>query len=299
MDMPSYEHNGWVQLLRMHPDLVSRLLRERCGIAVPEGTQVKVGDATLAQLTPTQVQADLIAEYRNAADVLKFSAVLEVQRDIDEDKLVTWPLYHSLVRVHGRCPACVIVLTPSQRVARWARKAIDTGPGNENFRVFVLGPDDLPPILSAEAVAADPAMAVLTMMAHGNEAGGLEVLKATLPALSGVDKQNQAVYLHLIYKAISPNLRNAFNAEVAAMDQLEMPPLPPVFQRFIDKGMAKGRAEGRAEGQASAILAILGHRKVFLTDGQRERIHSCTDSATLDEWLHRALQATCADDLFA
>jgi predicted transposase YdaD len=70
---------------------------------------------------------------------------------------------------------------------------------------------------------------------------------------------------------------------------------------FIEKGHQKGRAEGRAEGlaegQAKSVLRILAARRVHVDDAARQRILSCTDLATLDQWLERALTATRLSDV--
>jgi predicted transposase YdaD len=67
-------------------------------------------------------------------------------------------------------------------------------------------------------------------------------------------------------------------------------------------GRAKGRAEGRAEGEVSgrakgraeALLALLAARSLSVSPEMRERIMSCTDLATLDKWLVRAVSAQSA-----
>jgi hypothetical protein len=77
-------------------------------------------------------------------------------------------------------------------------------------------------------------------------------------------------------------------------------------QRLINEGRAQGeisgraqgeisgRAKGRAEGRAEAILALLAARSLSVPPEMRERIMSCTDLATLDKWLVRAVSAQSA-----
>src|SRR5690606_15886596 len=61
----------------------------------------------------------------------------------------------------------------------------------------------------------------------------------------------------------------------------------------------EGREEGRAEGQANALLLLLHHRGVEVTDGDRERIESCDDLDVLDLWLTRAIAATSMTEVLA
>ncbi|MFJ9663971.1 hypothetical protein ACIRPP_05010 [Streptomyces sp. NPDC101219] len=61
----------------------------------------------------------------------------------------------------------------------------------------------------------------------------------------------------------------------------------------------EGREEGRAEGLASALLLLLRHRGVAVTEEDRERIESCDDLGVLDLWLTRAIAATSMTEVFA
>ena len=63
------------------------------------------------------------------------------------------------------------------------------------------------------------------------------------------------------------------------------------------EGKAEGEARGKAEGKAEAILRILERRGLTATEAQRDQIRLCTDLATLDEWIDRALSVASADAL--
>jgi predicted transposase YdaD len=75
------------------------------------------------------------------------------------------------------------------------------------------------------------------------------------------------------------------------------------MKEYIEKGRqqgeAKGRAEGRAEGQAKAVLQVLKMRGVHVDLKSSERILSCTDLATLELWLERAMKATSVSQVLA
>ncbi len=74
-------------------------------------------------------------------------------------------------------------------------------------------------------------------------------------------------------------------------------------EAYIEKGRAKGLEEGlargRAQERAEVILRILASRGIAVDDTGRERILSCTDLDTLDQWFNRALSATRFSDLLA
>ncbi|HVG61058.1 MAG TPA: hypothetical protein VNA24_21035 [Hyalangium sp.] len=69
------------------------------------------------------------------------------------------------------------------------------------------------------------------------------------------------------------------------------------FEQGRQKGAEEGRLMGRAEGQAESLLRILASRGVHVDDKARQRILSCTDMSTLDQWFERALQATQLSDV--
>ena len=86
-------------------------------------------------------------------------------------------------------------------------------------------------------------------------------------------------------------------------DQPDLPlRVPAAFQGREEgrsQGREEGREEGRAEGRAEDIVRILERRGVSVPQEAREQILSCTDIATLDNWLDRALTAAAVSDLFA
>ena len=57
--------------------------------------------------------------------------------------------------------------------------------------------------------------------------------------------------------------------------------------------------EGRAEGVARSILLVLEKRRIPVPDEMLERILACRDIGILDEWLERAMRASCAEEIFA
>jgi hypothetical protein len=61
---------------------------------------------------------------------------------------------------------------------------------------------------------------------------------------------------------------------------------------------AKRRAEAEARGEAKALLRVLELRGLSVSAKQRERVLACTDPATLDEWLARAVTAESTEGVF-
>ena len=79
----------------------------------------------------------------------------------------------------------------------------------------------------------------------------------------------------------------------------------PQVQRMIEEaakrrfaeGRAEGRVEGEAKGRAKALLAVFSARGIAVSDELHARILSCTEMATLDRWIVKAVTAESASDV--
>lgn len=71
-----------------------------------------------------------------------------------------------------------------------------------------------------------------------------------------------------------------------------------IFKQGVERGRGQGKAEGKAEGKADAVIKVLAARRIRVSKGSRERILRCTDPATLDRWLERAITVKKASELF-
>lgn len=295
--MPSLEHEALVDIVRTHPDLVPELL-QALGVAVPTYCTISVSEASLDQLTPTEFRADLVVELRDGPDEPpRLSVVLEVQLGVDGDKRFSWPAYLTLARARRRCDTCVLVMTPDPAVAAWASEPIRVGPGNDELRVLVLGPRQVPTIVDPAEAVARPALAVLSALAHGNEPGGVPVICAALEALATFDSKLSQVYLHLIYKTLDAPMRRALETQKMLIDRLppdwRSPDLDRLHARFREED--GGRSEAR--GATRMLFKLLDHNGVTLTAEQRDTIAACRDLVQIDVWHERAFTAKTAADV--
>jgi predicted transposase/invertase (TIGR01784 family) len=62
------------------------------------------------------------------------------------------------------------------------------------------------------------------------------------------------------------------------------------------RGEARGEARGLAEGRAQSLITILVARGLDPSEDLRRRIAACTDLATLERWIARAIAAKSADE---
>lgn len=143
---------------------VLELLHEALGVELPDHTEVRIDSADLSEVTPTEYRADLVVLLYNGKPVL--GIVVEAQLRRNRRKPFAWPAYVAGLRARIECPVCLLVVTPSEAVARWARRPIEMGGGNE-FTPLVLCPSGVPVVDDAERARVDPELAVLSAMAHG------------------------------------------------------------------------------------------------------------------------------------
>jgi hypothetical protein len=281
------------------------LLRDLFHVEVPSFDEARLTETALNELVPIEYHADAVVLFDVIYDKNKpvFGTIFEVQLDRKARKRYTWPLYAVAARARYECPFVVTAVTPDPVVARWARQPIDLGDG-VMFRVRVIGPDDIPQVTDREQALRDPQLAVLSVVAHG---GGdvdvaVSVARPAVNAVSPLPEEQRLLYSVLIEKALSEAARKALAME-------------PHIEKFFSeahrqsydrgkadgeaKGEARGEARGEAKGEAKALMMVLQRRGLALTDEQQQQIVACTDVATLDRWLDRALSVTSVDELFA
>jgi hypothetical protein len=286
--MPSFEHNGLVEMFRENPSLALQLLEQSLHLPVPEHTSVAVVEAALDQLVPIEFRADLVIEVKQGDQVV-LAIVLEVQLGEDPDKKSAWPVYLTVTRARRQgCPTCVLVVAPDAKVAAWAAKPIALGLPGDAILPRVLGPSELPLVTDPAEVSRQPEVAVLSAMAHGNEPDGLRVVMAVLEGLAGFDEASAKVYRTLIYEALGEALRRKVEEMLSQrVGEFQEPPF-----------VLKLKAVGRAEGLKAALLKLVARAGLTLGEEERERIEGCDDPAVLDRWVDNAIGAKTAADLF-
>jgi hypothetical protein len=65
-----------------------------------------------------------------------------------------------------------------------------------------------------------------------------------------------------------------------------------IFKAFDDAA-----TRGELHGEAEALLVVLEAKGFSVSDEQRARILTCTDEATLKDWIRRAVTAASANDV--
>jgi hypothetical protein len=290
--MPSLRHEGLLHLFEHRPALAAELVRDYLGLELPDFSHAELAPTALSQLVPPAKLVDRVVLLR--AQQPTFAIIGEVQRRRDHRKLFTWPFYTAAVRASLRVPTCLLVVALNPRVAAWARSPLDLQPGSP-FRPLVAGPEAIPWIRDPAAARRDPELAVLAAMCHGSTPGGAEVARAALIAAAGLDDPRGKVYNDLILTTLGAAARRTLE-DLMADGRYEYQ--SDFARKYIAEGKAEGKAEGEARGRAEALFAVCAARGLRLTKAQRARVRACTDTATLDRWIRRAVGVEDAAAIF-
>jgi hypothetical protein len=289
----SSEHAALVELFRAHPELAARLAAQAGPVELPAGFKTRVGDPIEkpATLTP-----DLVVEVWDG-DVLHLTIAVEIQRDVDPEKLWSWPAYLWLERHRRRSDAIVLVIATRQEVAAWARRPIRGGPGN-TARVIVLGPADVPRIVELGEARTNPALAVLSAGIHGSAPGGVPVVRAAFAALHALHPRETRSYNHLVFRALpAAQIQIIIEDLMQEVQQSQDDEADPFagWNEFIAPYLERNTART----QATTLLRQLARRGFSVPDDTRLRVLACTDVARLEGWLDRVITANDLDEVFA
>lgn len=306
--MASPLHQTLVDLLRHAPEVVPRLLTvagANTGVPV---VSVKLIDSVL---DPIQRRVDLAVEIRREGAAC-LAVGLEIQLAINPDKLRSWPVYVTTLRSPARPLACLLILAPDPRVAAWAARPIDLGPGNDAFRVHVLGPDQIPRIADADAARRQPELGFLSALAHADADADLRLVRAALAGLGALDSARTSSYVSVLLDSLSVGLRGALEACIMETPEPKLSSVTPEFvQRALvwgrialieaecrvarEEGLEAGREEGREEGELHARREILGRLLARAglqpSASEQAQIAACEDTTVLDRWIEQVLGA--------
>jgi hypothetical protein len=295
---PSVRHEALLELFRQRPSLAADLLGDALPIGEPR--YATVVDSALTDAVPIERAADLVLRFSATPDgPPRLVVVVEAQLQEDAAKHDTWWAYLGALRSRYRCPAVLVVVTTSERVARWARQPIPLGHPGTTLTPLVIGPSDVPVIEDATLDLADPELGVLSAIVDGRSTAAIAIARAVFTALGQLDDDRTRIYNDIVLASLDAAARATLEDLMAYEYQSDFAKRHYAIGRA--EGIAAGKAEGIAVGSASAkaaaVLAVLDTRGVTVPASVRARVLACTDLPLLDTWLARAVTATSAGDV--
>lgn len=299
--MVSPLHEALVDLFERSPALLRLLAGRRIRVLSRNRLAFATDHTRVSELRT--VDSDLVLKVYSRTGKLLCAIVFEVQLAIKARKARAWPLYASWVHQRLGCPVYVVVLAVSPKVAAWAAGPFSTG--DMVLRPSVIGPEQIPPIISFAAAREAVDLTFLSGLAHAKRPIAIQIGRALWHALDATRHEHADLYWDIFMNQLHIAIRRSLEMELQGWK-----PQSPWGKRIYAEGIAKGRALGKAEGltegevngvvkgKAESILALLRMRRVPLTRAQREEIRSCREPRRLQTWLRRACTATTAAEVF-
>jgi len=284
----SFRHEILVELFRGNGQLAAELLRTCAGIAINH-TRVDLGSIDLSQVAPTEYRADAVAILHDRDDRPVTGVIVEVQRQIDRDKLLTWPVYVATLRAKLDCAAVLLVVTPDPEVAAWARRPIELGHPGFRLMPIVIGFEDVPWVRDRTAALRLPELAVLSVMAHPE----LEIAEVAIDAIAQLPADQSRLYLDVIMMALPAAIRQILEARMQGYEY-QSDFARKYYGQGLEQGRQEGREEGREDGLRAAVVALARAKLEELSDDDIAAIQAISDQRVLTELVTSLGQARSA-----
>lgn len=293
--MPSAEHESPVALAKLDPGLVAWLLTNVFDVKVPDYHHARTQATDVQVLVPRTYHADSMLLFCNPADEPLLAVVLEVQRGWDRAKRRTWKLYVAQLEVELDVDAALVVYCPDPAIARRYRGLFEFEGVSLSLRPLIFTPHDVPLVVDVDLARANPALAVLSAICHGDRPEVESMFPALVEALRAVGPSKAILYYDVVLAGLPVATRTRWEAFMTTSVDYEF--RSELLRDLADRYTKLGEARGQARGEAQAVLTVLEGRGVTLPADIRERILACADLAQLDTWLRRAGTAATVDDV--
>ncbi len=142
----------------------------------------------------------------------------------------------------------MLVLAPEDGVATWCAEPIVIGPDSV-VTPLAIGPGLMPIVTDPAESVRNPELAVLSALAHGHGAFGMEVLTALLAAVCSINDDRTRVYSDYVLAALPEAARKHWEDLMAT----------GTYQYRSDFAR-RYYAEGEAKGEAGSSVGYVGDR---------------------------------------
>jgi hypothetical protein len=282
--VPSIRHDSVNGLIKARPALAVRLFSQFSGRQLPFTELLKVESGELPDRVSKIRYADTVICAGPPQDRW-YTLVSEIETTLTDKKLKQTLCYATTLWLQTNKDAYVVIITPDKKADRFLRPVVvNAGSLTVKLVPCIVGPGQIPVITDPDQVAADPALATLSVMAHGETP---EVVAGFIAGLDkvGPDDDPTEYYEHAVNMG-TPKIKQALEKQMTTKW--------PVYSKLAREHFGKGEAKG----EAKAILRFLKSRGLEVSEQQRALIEGTDDLATLDTWLDRVGVVTSTDELF-
>ncbi|MFF5017554.1 hypothetical protein [Streptomyces sp. NPDC001165] len=308
--MVTSAHEGMHRIFQERPEILTPVFG-LLGVPLSAKATVDAVTTDVTEARPLERRVDTVLCV-GPSDGEDFLLAIESQSGKDEGKASSWAYYVAYLQAKYRLPVLLLVVCQDRSTAKWATGPFDCGTrGWTAQRTFplVAGPDNLPKITDIRTATKNPALAVLSALAHARSADCEAILRAITTALQEIretDPETADYFFDFLEISLGNTPAGQKLREIMSFVSY-FPGRGTVRETaYLEgraegktEGKAEGKAEGRAEGEAKGILSVLEVRGIPVPDSVRERITTCTDLDRMDAWLERSRTVERAEDLFA
>ncbi len=292
--MVTSHHEAAHRIFQDRPELLAPVFRI-LGVPLPEKAAVEVLSADVTEIRPLERRVDSVLRIKPPDGSGGFLLAIEAQGRRDPDKAVSWAYYLSFLKAKYACPALLLVVCHDKATADWAAGPFRLGPEGWtalSVHPLVLGPGNVPVIISPDRAARNLALTAFSAMTHAREQEAPAILEALASALASADPESNAYYSELLEIGLG-------NTPAREIWRKLMPrTFFPGRGTLIEQTWMEGEAQGRLLERAETVLLVLEKRGIDVSPEIRERVMSCTYFDELGYWVDRAFTVAKAEEIF-
>ncbi|MFD5313716.1 hypothetical protein ACGV4K_28850 [Streptomyces sp. WAC8370] len=295
--MVSPPHEAMHRIFQHDPGLFSRVTHF-LGVDLPRPTGATALPTDLTEASPVERRVDTLLRFETEGRG-PFLLAVEAQGRKDPDKPASWAYYVSYLWTKYRLPAALLVVCQDHATARWAQRAVTSGPPELptlTLRPLVAGPHNMPVITEPDEARADLVLASLAAITHAAEPVVNAILKALSTALRDVPEDIAAPIVEFTAHGLGNRPVRHLWRNLVAVDLSFYKSY--ISEEIRDEGREQGREQGRVQQGAQDVLLVLEQRGLAVSDDIRRRLTECGDPEVLRHWLARAVTAPTAEDVF-
>lgn len=288
------QHEGINKILTLDLDHTRQLLLALFDLPIAKSGAARLASPDLSEADPGVCRADGAILYGEEKED-KLGVIVETQRAEDETKRYAWLEYIANLRARERCPACLVVICPKGKIAKWASSDIPTGHPGLVLKPLVIHEGNTPVITDARQAAENIGLAVVSVVTQSEHPRFNEITAAVQAALDTIDRETAYRYARYITLSLEGDSQKEWDR---GMSTMTYPYQGEYTESLLAEGEARGEAKGKAVGKAEMVLKLLDSRGQVVAEDVRERVMDCRDEATLENWFDRALKGDSVEDLF-
>lgn len=276
--MPGEFHEILVKLIQDEPESVAWMLGLAGGRGDARCVTAESRTCSVGSDGPTERRADGVVRLQFDDDTEQI-VVCEVQNSWKDDKYFRLPGYMARAFDDYRVPVVLLMLCPTDALARRYGRGVEVGPGS-TMAVTAIGPGDMPDLAPGADVPSATAAVVAAVMSREPNGVPNDLFVSTLDDWLGTLEPGRAAdYAMYLLTTLAKEPATLLEALMKTEARL-------YHSEYTDELLAKGREEGREEGLRAAKQMLLNMLESTgpVSEERRAEIEACSDPTQLNAW---------------